>query len=463
MTTKKAVHALAIVSLFGFCGCASELGCDYQKRGVINGKGPPGAVLLAPPTAIAGETITLDASGSEIEIQKIVGSLFPTRCPEVVHFFEGTNDEEEPWEQIETISKPQTAGDPAKGHCFVTNAKIRFKVPAGPRPGTSQLKLGVAVGANYFIPLIPAKAGATAGCTAETTEEEIKARLCIPIPLFSNAIATVIVSTPAPAVVTPPVSGGNVSETQASSSTGSGSGSGSGSGGGGGSGPPANKPPVPKFFALVDPSVQGRPIDLDARESSDPDGVVTTYDWDYNGDGTFDETRTDGFGHVTNAGTPGNRPIILRVHDDKGATAVSAPLDQLVVAPTTFTEGHWGAPAEVEVFTPFDIAVNDDVSGADVISLDADDDGAFDDGLPNQTSPPGATKPQFHGMQYAETGLKRLAVRWDDNNAPKEFTITTELIKVTQAGGGPIPSATRAAAAAAGVRVSATLRPGTIT
>ncbi len=37
---------------------------------------------------------------------------------------------------------------------------------------------------------------------------------------------------------------------------------------------PANQAPVARFFARVDPAVEGQPIDLDARESFDRDGTI---------------------------------------------------------------------------------------------------------------------------------------------------------------------------------------------
>ncbi len=94
------------------------------------------------------------------------------------------------------------------------------------------------------------------------------------------------------------------------------------------------------------------------------------------------------------------RRIVLRVTDDKGAAADSAPLDQRVVASTAFTAGTFGSPLEVAVNTPFDVSVDNNVGGADVVALDTDNDGEFDDGLPSRDASPADPKPQFSGMQY---------------------------------------------------------------
>jgi hypothetical protein len=81
-----------------------------------------------------------------------------------------------------------------------------------------------------------------------------------------------------------------------------------------------NKPPVAAFrFVPETPKINER-VCFDARESRDSDGKIVQYAWDFDGDGTFDESVTEPqicrvFESV------GNFNVTLRVTDEDGATA----------------------------------------------------------------------------------------------------------------------------------------------
>lgn len=366
----------------------------------------PGAKLTAPGTAKAGDIITLDASGSQTRgasgFQDLLG------CPKIIRFFADFRGAPASKKPITVIEDPELESGVV--FCVVTEAKVRVKVPGAARAGTAPLDFTVNV---------------------ESARRPREGGKFDP-PLYSNLTVTTLVDTPAGQEGQP---GGDP---------------------GPGTGEPANKPPVARFFPLYDPSVEGHAIDLDARESFDPDGTVTGYDWDFNGDGNIDLISNDPFA-TTTAGAPGTQRITLRVHDNQDATA-DAALDQLVVGTTGFTEGTFSSPTEVAVNTPFDVGANNNVGGADTLSLDTDNDGQFDDGLPSVTASPGAAQPQFSGMQYATGGYKRLAVLWHDNDAPNKETITTHLIKVTPFENPPAKRGAPALTAAkAGTRLSAKL------
>ncbi|MCS6903280.1 MAG: PKD domain-containing protein [Candidatus Bipolaricaulota bacterium] len=73
---------------------------------------------------------------------------------------------------------------------------------------------------------------------------------------------------------------------------------------------------------------------FDATASRDPDGQIVRYEWDFNGDGKFDETKT----------TPttsrlfdraGDWRINLRVTDNRGATASISKVIKISEAPVT--------------------------------------------------------------------------------------------------------------------------------
>jgi PKD repeat protein len=108
-----------------------------------------------------------------------------------------------------------------------------------------------------------------------------------------------------------------------------------------------NAPPTAHFtFAALervagepfDVPLLGKPVAFDGRSSSDTDGSIATYEWDFNGDGQFgDDTRSS---LITNLSTPGVVNIGLRVTDSDGAQSVFTQpvrVDQAPLASFTFT------------------------------------------------------------------------------------------------------------------------------
>lgn len=78
-----------------------------------------------------------------------------------------------------------------------------------------------------------------------------------------------------------------------------------------------NSPPTAGFeFAPTDPTV-GETISFDAGASSDTDGVVSSYEWDFTGDGTVDATG-ETVDHTYDSS--GTYAVSLTVTDDAGAT-----------------------------------------------------------------------------------------------------------------------------------------------
>lgn len=73
---------------------------------------------------------------------------------------------------------------------------------------------------------------------------------------------------------------------------------------------------------------------FDASSSRDPDGQIVKYEWDFNGDGKFDETKT-----VPTTSRlfdrAGDWRINLRVTDNRGATASISKVLKIVEAPVT--------------------------------------------------------------------------------------------------------------------------------
>jgi PKD repeat protein len=85
-------------------------------------------------------------------------------------------------------------------------------------------------------------------------------------------------------------------------------------------GPPANQPPTASFTA-GDAYTEGDTT-FDASGSTDSDGTIVKYEWDWEADGTYDEADTSPkTTHKYSFG--GTYTVRLRVTDDKGSTGTT--------------------------------------------------------------------------------------------------------------------------------------------
>ncbi len=89
-----------------------------------------------------------------------------------------------------------------------------------------------------------------------------------------------------------------------------------------------NQPPVARFSISPTPAQVGMPVTFDATGSYDPDGFITDYRWDFNGDGTI-----DGTGQIASYTyfAPGTYQVTLYVTDNAGATAQNTQTLQVIV------------------------------------------------------------------------------------------------------------------------------------
>ncbi len=109
-----------------------------------------------------------------------------------------------------------------------------------------------------------------------------------------------------------------------------------------------NSPPVASFTATPNSALSGTAIAFNASASSDSDGTVTKYEWDLDGNGSY-ETNTGAVATTSKTfATPGNRTIGLRITDNNGATATSsqavsiqnrAPTASFTASPATALSG----------------------------------------------------------------------------------------------------------------------------
>ncbi len=81
-----------------------------------------------------------------------------------------------------------------------------------------------------------------------------------------------------------------------------------------------NQSPTAKVKFTPESPLAGDAIRFDASESSDPDGQITKYEWDWTNDGTFDESFTEPTA-LHPFGSAGEFTVKLRVTDNTNATA----------------------------------------------------------------------------------------------------------------------------------------------
>jgi PKD repeat protein len=144
-----------------------------------------------------------------------------------------------------------------------------------------------------------------------------------------------------------------------------------------------NKQPTASFL-VSEPRLSGVPITFDASGSTFPDGEITEYSWDFDGDGQFDATVTEPT--IQRTLPPGPYDVVLRVSgpDEKGrhwfadavqrieVTENGAPAADFTVQPATPLTG------EAVVFRS--TATDPEGIPDENQSWDLDADGAFDDG-----------------------------------------------------------------------------------
>ena len=78
-----------------------------------------------------------------------------------------------------------------------------------------------------------------------------------------------------------------------------------------------NQPPIAEFTWTPTNPKTGETITFDASSSYDPDGYITSYEWDWDNDGIYETT---GVTATHSWSVDGNYQVTLRVTDDKGAT-----------------------------------------------------------------------------------------------------------------------------------------------
>ncbi len=80
--------------------------------------------------------------------------------------------------------------------------------------------------------------------------------------------------------------------------------------------------PVAIFSTSGNPVPVGVPVEFNPEDSYDPDGVIVLYEWDWEGDGEYDESTTSPSRILHLYHSPGAWNVTLRVTDNDGITDV---------------------------------------------------------------------------------------------------------------------------------------------
>jgi subtilisin-like proprotein convertase family protein len=143
--------------------------------------------------------------------------------------------------------------------------------------------------------------------------------------------------------------------------------------------------PVASFVATPTPALPGDTMHFDASGSHDPVGTINHYEWDLDGDGTFEtDTGTSPFtSHVYP--TRGSYPVSVRVTDDGGKQNVYTRSVHVSNPPSAVLHASPLAPLSGQTVT-LDASGSTDPDGpiADY-AFDLDDDGIFE--TDNGTTP----------------------------------------------------------------------------
>ena len=81
--------------------------------------------------------------------------------------------------------------------------------------------------------------------------------------------------------------------------------------------------PIASFTVSPSPAQTGRVVSFNASASSDPDGTIARYEWDLDGDGSFETDSATTPMTSRSYPSPGTVTVKLRVTDDLGVTSVT--------------------------------------------------------------------------------------------------------------------------------------------
>jgi PKD repeat protein len=191
-----------------------------------------------------------------------------------------------------------------------------------------------------------------------------------------------------------------------------------------------NRAPVSNFTATPGSVNKNQTVSFDGSASTDPDGTIAKYEWDLDGNGTF-ETNTGTTPTVSHAySAAGTFETKLRVTDDKGATSVSTKNVTVTLVPPTASFTATPNPAETGTSVAFDASGSTDPDGTIAkYEWDLDGNGTFET---NTGTTPTTSR------SYSASGTVEAKLRVTDDDGQTATTGRT----VTIQNRPPIPSFT---------------------
>jgi len=122
----------------------------------------------------------------------------------------------------------------------------------------------------------------------------------------------------------------------------------------------SNRLPSSVFTATPGSVNKNQPVAFDGSASSDPDGTIAKYEWDLDGNGSF-ETETGTTPTTSRSYTiPGSFETKLRVTDDKGGTSTSTSTVTMTLLPPSASFTVSPSPADTGTTVSFDGSASTD-------------------------------------------------------------------------------------------------------
>jgi YD repeat-containing protein len=188
--------------------------------------------------------------------------------------------------------------------------------------------------------------------------------------------------------------------------------------------------PVASFIASPNPASTGQTVSFDGSDSSDPDGTITRYEWDLDGNGTFEKDTSGTPTTSRSYATGGTIDVKLRVTDSSGHKATTSRLLTINDRPPTASFTLSPNPATTAQTVNFDGSGSSDPEGSITkYEWDLDGDGSFE-------TDTGATATTTASYQSATPVTVRLRVT--DNESGADDT-SLELILNLPAPPLPLP------------------------
>ncbi|MFA9416171.1 PKD domain-containing protein [Natrinema sp. HArc-T2] len=182
-----------------------------------------------------------------------------------------------------------------------------------------------------------------------------------------------------------------------------------------------NPAPTASFTASPSTPNPDDAVTLDASDSSDPDGTITSYEWDTDGDGYYDDYDDADNGRTTRGTfeSGGTYTVGLKVTDNGGKTdTVTKQITVENPPPSVNITFSPTAPTPGEAIT-LDASGSSDPDGT-IMSYewDTDGDGDYDDYTD-------ASAGQTTTITYNSAGSHRVSLRVTDNGGVSSTTTTT--------------------------------------